>query len=242
MKFDRSETIDGVPLIRVRDFLREWRLFETTFNEMQVAEFFDRDGAAALRWLRAALDRGLVERNGDNYEVAPDGVRLCATKFVPRFDRARADKLVAELLHRTEAAAAGRCDDHLLEVTGLALFGSYLDEQAADLGDIDVLVGTRRLPELKSGNKQWHEHCWDLFRRDRRRVHRIADHLDWPYIKIKQSLRARNPRIALHDVDFDAEVIETDVRVIYLLPEGRLAQPRDCRPAEFVAALQQRQD
>ena len=234
MKFDRSETIDGVPLIRVRDFLREWR--RTAFNETQVAEFFARDRAAALRWLRTVLDRGLVEPRGDKYRVAPDGVRLCATKFVPRFDRARADQLVAELLHRTEAAAAARWD-YLVEVTGLAVFGSYRDEHALDFGDIDVLLGIRWLPELGAalGSRVWTDRCWEMFQRDKRAYHRIGDDLDWPVEKLSRFLKARKPRIALHALS-DATVIETDVRVIYQLPEGRLAPPRDCRPAEFVAA------
>lgn len=233
MKFDRSETIDGVPLIWVRDFLREWR--RTTFNEARVAEVFDRDAAAALRWLRAACNRGLVERNGDNYGVAPDGVRLCATKFVPRFDRARADQLVAELLQRTDAAAAARWD-YLVEVTGLAVFGSYRDEHAVDFGDIDVLIGTRWLPELRvGGSSGWTDRCWEMFERDKRAYHRIGDHLDWPVEKLERFLKARKPRIALHALS-DATVIETDVRIVYQLPEGRLAPPRDCRPAEFVAA------
>lgn len=238
MNFDRTATIDGAPLIQVRDFLRQWRYFASAFNEAQVAEFFARDRAAARRWLRAACDRGFVEPMGDQYRVAPDGVRLCATKFVPRFDRARADQLVAELLQRTEAAAAARWD-YLVEVTGLAVFGSYRDEHAVDLGDIDVLIGTRWLPEIgvAVGNGRLADRCWELFKRDKRAYHRIGDHLDWPDEKLGRFLKARKPRIALHALS-DATVIETDVRVIYQLPEGRLALPRDCRPAEFVAAVE----
>jgi hypothetical protein len=234
MKFDRAETIDDVPLLRVRDFLREWR--RGAFTEAHVAEFFDRRGPAARRWLQAASARGFVERSGERYRVAPGGIRLCTTKFIRRLDRAAADRLVAELLDRTEAAAAEPARwDYLVEVTGLAVFGSYCDAQASDFGDVDVLIGTRWLPELRGDRKTWSDRCWALFKRDGRHYHRIGDNLDWPDDKLRRFLRARKPHISLHNLS-DTSVIETAVRVIYELPQGRLSAPRECRPSEFVAA------
>jgi hypothetical protein len=235
MNFDPTETIDGMPLIQVRDFLRERRRhFESAFEEADVTAFLGLRGPAARRWLKAAIARRLVEPNGGaSYDLAPEGIRLATTKFVPRIDRAKADRIVADLLQRTEAAAAARWD-YLVEVSGLAVFGSYRDEQASDVGDVDVLIGTRWLPEIQLGEKGRTDRCWDLFERDGRRYQRIGDHLKWPQQKLERFLRGRSPYISLHSPDVDAKIIETDVRVIYELPAGRLAPPRDCRPAEFV--------
>jgi hypothetical protein len=234
MKFDPTETIDGMPLIQVRDFLRErWRHFESAFDEADVTALLGLRGPAARRWLTAAIARRLVEQNGASYDLAPEGIRLATTKFVPRIDRAKADRIVADLLQRTEAAAAARWD-YLVEVSGLAVFGSYRDEHAGDVGDVDVLIGIRWLPEIQLGERGWTDRCWDLFERDKRRYQRIGDHLSWPTQKLERFLRGRSPYISLHHPDVDGEIIETEVRVIYQLPECRLAQPRDCRPAEFV--------
>jgi predicted nucleotidyltransferase len=71
---------------------------------------------------------------------------------VERLDRAKAYRTIANLLRRTDGAAAARWD-YLPEVAGLAIFGSYRDEQAIDFGDVDVLIGTRWSPELKLGGK-----------------------------------------------------------------------------------------
>jgi hypothetical protein len=58
MKIDPTETIDGMPLIRARDFLRErWRHFESAFDESDVTEFCGLPGPAARQWLQAAIAR-----------------------------------------------------------------------------------------------------------------------------------------------------------------------------------------
>ena len=41
MKFDLNETIDGMPLIRVREFLRDRRGRNVEFTQADVASFFD---------------------------------------------------------------------------------------------------------------------------------------------------------------------------------------------------------
>jgi predicted nucleotidyltransferase len=213
----------------------------------ELAEFFRLEPPAARELLAAMVRCGLVERpkvrpqwlrrgapaKEPLHALTPEGIRLCNALFLQRFDRAKADRLVTELLERTEAVAAER-EDYLVEVTGIAIFGSYLDAEAADFGDIDVLIEARWLPEIPKDAlpDRYHE----LFARDRRRWHRIGDEGSWPWEKLQRFLRGRTRYIRLHPLA-NAEVIETNVRVIYELPGGQLAPPRDCRPAEFVAAV-----
>src|SRR5215472_6893724 len=143
----------------------------------------------------------------------PRGSGCAMALFLPRFDRVKADRLVTELLERTEKVAAER-EDYLLEVTGIAIFGSYLDEEAVDFGDIDVLIDARWLPEIPRNALRDRHH--ELFAQDRRRWRRIGDEGHWPWEKLQRFLRGRTRYLRLHPLA-DAEVIETNVRVIYEL-------------------------
>lgn len=251
MKLDRNETVAGIPIGRVRDFLREIR--SRTYPEFQlrnVTEFFDLDPLAAERLLSALLRRRLAKRSRERvegirrhflaagqpiYEVGSEGVSLSAALLLPSIKRATADRLVAGLLQHANEIATAR-DDFLMEVTGLAIFGSYRTD-ASELGDVDVLYDYRWLPEIKAlPSDEFSERLWELFERDGRRHNRIGDEGLWPTEKLRRCLRGRSPYIRLHWLS-DAKVIKTPVRVIYLMSEGQLTPARDWPVKDFLEAV-----
>jgi len=230
LKFDRNEMIEGIRLPWVRDFLAHFSVNGWSINEQDVAEYFKLDGAHADRWLRAAAARDLIEPGEPDdgkpqWTVAATGSRLAAAKFLPRFNRKRADQLIAGFLQRVETAAAQR-QDFLMEVCCVALFGSCLDGAAEDFGDVDLFCEIRWLPELGGGERV--ERARSLFKADGRSAARITDKMFWPAQKLQRFLRARQGAIALHDMA-EAALYDTAVAVLYELPGGRLALPQPCR-------------
>jgi hypothetical protein len=84
------------PFRKVRDFLQR-NTHPTLFDSNDVAQYFGADITAEL------LAKGLIEpeiRHKGKFQVSPLGTRLAAKRLIPRIPRAKADKIVAEMLTR----------------------------------------------------------------------------------------------------------------------------------------------
>ena len=78
-----------------------------------------------------------------------------AARLVPRLNRAKADKLLADFLRSVEEVNAH--PDLLHWVTEVRVFGSYLTN-SDDLGDIDIAIRKKRRPV--SGSLAMHALLW----------------------------------------------------------------------------------
>src|SRR5215470_3218618 len=95
--------IVGLRAIEVRDLLRKIGESEVT------ADWFDGGigvvrGLIEARLLEAAEDR--QSQPGEYYRVSEKGLAYRQVRFIPRIDRAKADRLLAEFLNRVERANA----------------------------------------------------------------------------------------------------------------------------------------
>jgi len=141
MQFGRDETIAGVRLMKVRDFLR-WT-GDCSVQLDAIRERFDCDPAKAEQIEKALIDAGFIEDDpnepepGKWYVVSALGRQLSNAKFVRRIPRPEAEKLVAGLLERVKLM--NDRDELTHRVTEVRVFGSYLSDKA-DLGDVDLAV------------------------------------------------------------------------------------------------------
>ena len=72
----------------------------------------------------------------------PSKAKTRAARSVPRLNRAKAEKLLADFLRSVEEVNAR---PHLHWVTEVRVFGSYLTN-SDDLGDIDIAIRKKRRP------------------------------------------------------------------------------------------------
>jgi len=141
MQVGREDTIAGVRLMKVRDFLR-WT-GDCSVQLDAIKERFDCDNAKAEQIEKALIDAGYIEDDpnetepGNWYVVSALGKQLCNAKFVRRITRPEAEKLVAGLLERVKLV--NERDELTHRVTEVRVFGSYLGDKA-DLGDVDLAV------------------------------------------------------------------------------------------------------
>ena len=103
MRLDRSESVGGVPLIRMREFLRRVRSRDCNEFELpELAEFFCLEQpaqelpAATVRYglvdhpsARPQLVRRETDSGEPLHALTPEGMRLCNALFLSRFDRAQ---------------------------------------------------------------------------------------------------------------------------------------------------------
>jgi hypothetical protein len=133
----QNATIAGLPVKRVRELLRF--IGDRAYVPEVIAERFFRDDdvEGARHILSALVAEGLLENERDRYWVTEQGRRLRVASFLPRINRAKADRVISGLLDR--AAAINADDKRDFRIAAIFVFGSYLTD-SDDLGDVDIAV------------------------------------------------------------------------------------------------------
>ena len=146
MRIDRSETIAGQPIKKIRDFLR--RLSGLSYSVEGIEDYFSLTPDAAATLIFELCARNLLEptearqqEGAVYYEQGSEASRLAAANLLRPIRRARATQLLEEFLLRVGKINAR--DDLVYEVAEVRFFGSYLNKMQEELGDIDLAVELR---------------------------------------------------------------------------------------------------
>lgn len=212
MKIDPDERIAGVPLLAVRDFVRRYR--ETAWGEDLLCDELGltADGARALIDALAAAgyialaDGRLPPAPGDaaarRWQTTIKGNALAGAR-TRRVARGVAERHVRDLLARIEEV--NRDAGWLYRVRRAVLFGSYLDPDAATLGDVDVAI------ELawRGGDRDYHGAPMQAYlaraRAEGRNFRTFFDELAAPEADVWKYLKNRSRVLSFHPIaDLDA--------------------------------------
>jgi ribosomal protein S3AE len=144
LQVNKHDTVAGIPLIQIRNFLRRYRE-RGSFNVAEVETELGVSRTQAALVTQAMIDAGFAEpwteKDGpaskSDYSVTKLGSRLCVTRFVKRITRAKADTLVKQMLERITQINAR--DGLVFRVERVRAFGSYASG-ASEVGDIDLAV------------------------------------------------------------------------------------------------------
>jgi hypothetical protein len=184
-------TIAGLPAKETRDLLR---FAGETFYAQRIALKCDWPLPRAQALMAALESAGYVRRRevdqeGDIlWERSDLGQRLVCARFLPRLRRATAETLLDGVVER--ARSLNRDPGTLYFIARLSVFGSYLDAEAATLGDLDVGVVLQQRRGLEA--------------RD------FAGMRPWDFPELRH-LRNGSGYIALHQ---DAETLGTPLRMV----------------------------
>jgi hypothetical protein len=169
------------------------------------------DAAEAERVFAALLAEGYLEPNepeyaGDKrkYQTSRKGRQLAAANLTKRFDRAKADKEVADLIARANEINAH--DELVFYVNKITAFGSYLTD-SNDLGDIDLVVDVAPRREKNTDESKYRA------RNSGKTVDFIAS-LGYGEAEVRQLLRARKTRLSFASQSTVAQ-LNTETRVIF---------------------------
>jgi predicted nucleotidyltransferase len=162
--------------------------------------------AAAEVLIDQLLKDGMIERCKDRrdqptYRTTTKGNALTLTGFVPRMNRAKAEKLLKGALERV--AAINARTDLVHWVTEVRVFGSYLTD-TDDLGDLDLAIKLqpRLLDEkAKTGRDAFTEAGLELARRSGKRFGSFIHMLTYPQTLVRQMVKNRSPYISVHETD-----------------------------------------
>lgn len=147
--------------------------------------------------LGALEDEGFIHLQTVPYATEPHwvttvrGNALAMASFLKPITRSKADSLLAGVIER--AVLYNADPDKLITVLELRVFGSYLDVNANDIGDVDIAMTWR-----------WKNSPPPLFEyasRSRRNFSSISARLNWAETELHLLLRNRSPFINITDED-----------------------------------------
>jgi len=213
MRLDKTAVIAGVPVLEVRRLLRTFAL---GFGRPGVERLLRLDERAADALVTELEQLGLIEATlGPERGWVPTtkGNALAGALALSPMRRAKADKLLARVLDRVRQVNAS--DDFLYYVTRVEVFGSYLSDTTT-LNDLDIAIELRPRDPDKGAH---FEACEVLTKREMAAGRRFATYtaqLGWQQKKVWRYLKARSPRVSLHELD-ELSRLGTERRTLFVL-------------------------
>jgi hypothetical protein len=148
MRLSRGDQIAGIPATDARELMRR---FGDPQPESRIDSWIDTGIRTSTEIARAFEDAGYlrvsVVHDGETYwETTIRGNALAQASFGRPITRATAERHLAGVIDRAKRFNAD--ESHLVGITELIVFGSYLDPEVQHLGDLDLGVSFRsRIPD-----------------------------------------------------------------------------------------------
>lgn len=145
MRIGKNEKINNIPVVKIRDYFQKIR--RIGISKTDIRNHFNLSVESTSHLINELLKRGFIEdaldkKLGIDYQLTTNGQSLCVARSVSPLNKAKADKVFNEFMQRVEEI--NNNDYYLLKVEKVLLFGSYLNPDNEDFGDIDVAIELKR--------------------------------------------------------------------------------------------------
>ena len=175
------------------------RSFGAAQPESEISYCIDTGSRTDAEVARALADAGylrvhIVDHDGETWwETTIAGNALAQASFGRPITRAVAQRNLSGVIDRAQTFNAD--GSHLIDISELVVFGSYLDPNMQHLGDLDLAVVFRsRIPDTISGGENT-EILLSYARASGRRFNTFIDRLFWPQHEALLMLRNRSAAI-----------------------------------------------
>jgi predicted nucleotidyltransferase len=214
MRIDRKETIAGVPILQVRDYLR--LIDDEITNKDFVAQWLGVSSRKGGQIVRELLARGWlepVERTGRKGYCALTmaGRAFAGARAVSPISRTKADALLVAFLERV--AEVNKRDELTHYVKEVRVFGSYLDKRAKDLGDIDLAVD---MPFRDLPGRDRLEYLEERADQSGRSFKFWLERMAYGENEVRRLLKTRSPYISLHPIS-DIKATKARSKVLFVV-------------------------
>jgi hypothetical protein len=209
MIISKTDTIAGVDARTMRDALRRpggYITAEDIAPRLQTSLKKTKEIIAALEQ-DGYLDK--VRESTWRTSVKGQALVMASLRGTPR---AAAERQLSELIERAEQINAD--DRYAYSVERLVLFGSLLDPDRQEVGDVDVwytVVGKWKSPDEA---RQMHQNSVHRAEAAGRSFRGFSDRLSWPQQEVMLKLQNRSKVISLHP-DWEMEVVDWPRRVVF---------------------------
>jgi hypothetical protein len=196
MRVSKDDTICGLAAPLARQVMRAY--FDYRSPDL-AAELLGLELDAAEDQLRAFEAAGYLQQIDEESAVGDQrwvttlrGNALAQASFGKPINRATAERHLAQVVERATAYNAD--PSHLLTVTEIAVFGSYLDPKVDRLGDLDVAVTIVR---RETDGERYVDHVLGYAKASGRNFGVFIEQLMWPVRELMLILKNRSPAISI---------------------------------------------
>jgi hypothetical protein len=170
---------------------------------------------------RALESEGWLQRQAEGadgevrWETTIKGNALAQASFRRPISRATAKRHLESVIERAKTYNAD--DTHIFEIALVVVFGSYLDPEASQLGDLDLAIVTRERPATQSPSDDLSKRSLDYADASGRQFKSFFDRLGWAEREVVQILRNRIAAISI--TRNDASTFTDRWETVYTCPE-----------------------
>lgn len=195
MRLSRGDPVVGLPATDARELMR--RLGDAQ-PESRIASWIDTGNRTNTEVARAFADAGYlrvrITHDGEPWwETTTKGNALAQASFGRPITRATAQRHLTGVIERAQEFNSD--ESHLIDITEIVVFGSYLDPDAQHLGDLDLgITFHSRIPDTTDTEEQT-EILLNYAEASGRRFNRFLDALSWPEREALLMLSNRSPAI-----------------------------------------------
>ncbi len=202
MRISSSDTIAGVPAIKLRAFFRAYN--DRTFCARAIEIKLGLRKSAARKLTERLELLGLIENTGQGsgemlgYRTTIKGNAIALATAAKPLSRPAAEEALHRFLQRAHAVNAS--SDYLLRVESVVVFGSFLTDKEK-LNDVDVAIELK--PRIMDGGK-WSEASnrrVAIARKNGRTFRNFIELLGWPEWEVRLALKHRSRTISIHTID-----------------------------------------
>jgi predicted nucleotidyltransferase len=137
----KHPSVEGISLRDLRRCILDSR---NSIYSVRPIAFMEKLGLPIMdvdKIMRDAAKAGYFTWNDGRYEIAPRANRLCVDKLTDPISRDEVDVIISTVVKRVRKINAR--DDNFFKVSEVKLFGSTLDEEAQEFGDVDVSISIK---------------------------------------------------------------------------------------------------
>jgi predicted nucleotidyltransferase len=193
MHLSRTDNVADLPATDARELMRR---FGNAQPESAISYWIDTGSRTDTEVARALADAGylreyLVDNDGQTWwETTIKGNALAQASFGRPITRATAQRHLAAVIERAHRFNAD--ESHLIEITELVVFGSYLDPDIQHLGDLDLGVAFHsRIPDPTGADGRT-KILLSYAKASGRSFNTLLDQLFWPEQEALLTLRNRS--------------------------------------------------
>lgn len=215
MNVNKNDKICEVPLIKIRNFLRRFNSDYYENISKSLSDYFGLSDKAAEALLSELISNGYLEKeekDKDIYQRSVKGNALSNVRFVKRMNKQKADRVFEDFMARVESL--NKSDDFIYKVKRILLFGSYLNKENEDFGDIDLAV---ELEQRIKDNKAFEDAQQEIINNaieNGKVFSNIVDELFYPEYLVFKFLKNSSRYISLHRID-QVSMLKITYRQVY---------------------------
>ncbi|MDR1007430.1 MAG: nucleotidyltransferase domain-containing protein [Campylobacteraceae bacterium] len=137
--------------------------------------------------------------------MTSNGQALCVARSTPPLNKAKADKIFNEFMERVEEI--NNSNYYLYKVKKLLLFGSYLNSDKEDFGDIDIALDLKRKIDNLDDHKKAREERIQEVKQKGKYFSNYMKEILYPESEVMFKLKNKCRYINLHSIE--DEILKT---------------------------------